>query len=897
MTEDVRIESFGPGIKGWATEETLAKILSEIKGLSKLSEKQLKSLGNNIKGASGGNTDDFKSLTKAMNDFEDSLEEVTDELDDTEQTISKYNKTSAKTNKTLKLLDKGFSGLVSGLSLVAGSMFGQVKQYSDAIQSGMALSGGFNNAEVSLQTFIKATGTANIAVRDMISLQKEYGAAINYFGMNSFANASKNISKHVIQFGIASLEASQLLASWADTQRILGIQSNLTNKREMDRAKSSIETYDKWSKILGKSAAEIQQMAFSDLKVDTVAAYLQDSSKQVVDVFQDIATTLAGTGVGDKVLAAIANPITALSELSTELYKVGPSGTAAVEALKDLSVAAKTGNKALTEQMLNNFMKTFSKIDTQLAQQMGQTGLFNAITSVNVQLQQMAAMSKVELKQKSKEREAYANITNTVTRLSKVFEQVVSSIWTADFTSALSGAISSLSKSLEDNSSAITKSLGSLVSKLGDGLVPFITKTLPVLIDGLSGFTTSVVAITKKTNEWLENTSNDITTSGGVGSYLGDKLVVYLKESISGMDWGLIAATIGGAIAIGLTAMFASAKIFGAATAGIGKGVGGGISSLLEGIGKGVGKGVGGILTGLATGLKAFANPQVAIGGVALGAVIAALGAGVAGATWLISGTLEKFANGIRHIETLDGNKLTKIGQGIKDLGLGLLGLGAGNLANTISGIGSSISSLVGLGGDSPFDLITKFANSSAITSGGLLSINKTLAEFAPNFAILTKAMAGEYNFDLDDFADDLDDIDLEKIKGLSMGLASISAIKSSTSTTMKDISSSIKDGADHASRYATNIKQLANQFTRLDSAISPELYKMPLTTTVQQPLPEIISTPAKENSKIPATGRQEQDEVNNSMRDSLSALKELTALAARQLDELTKIKKHTRKN
>lgn len=102
------------------------------------------------------------------------------------------------------------------------------------------------------------------------------------------------------------------------------------------------------------------------------------------------------------------------------------------------------------------------------------------------------------------------------------------------------------------------------------------------------------------------------------------------------------------------------------------------------GVGKagslGAGAKIESILTGIANGMKAFANPQVAIGGVVMAGIMAtavlAIGAALAGATWLMGKALPTLAEGLKSFNQIDGMNLAKVGLGLLSLSLGMLAFG-----------------------------------------------------------------------------------------------------------------------------------------------------------------------------------------------------------------------------
>lgn len=92
--------------------------------------------------------------------------------------------------------------------------------------------------------------------------------------------------------------------------------------------------------------------------------------------------------------------------------------------------------------------------------------------------------------------------------------------------------------------------------------------------------------------------------------------------------------------------------------------------------GGGMLSGIGSALKGAAAGLKAFANPQVMLGAAGFGVAIAAIGAGIAAAAWLMGKALPTLAEGLGKIGELDGSKLGAAAMGIGKIGLSLLAFG-----------------------------------------------------------------------------------------------------------------------------------------------------------------------------------------------------------------------------
>ena len=182
-------------------------------------------------------------------------------------------------------------------------------------------------------------------------------------------------------------------------------------------------------------------------------------------------------------------------------------------------------------------------------------------------------------------------------------------------------------------------------------------------------------------------------------------------------------------IAGAFAALFALKAVSGAFVTGIGSLFGGGGgkgsapgtagSSKTSGGAK-VGKNVGGFLGGLgegvlkgaAAGLRAFAHPMVPVGAAAIGAAIVAIGAGIAGASWILGKALPTFVDGLKSFEDLDGDALGSAATGMVKLSGAMAAFGAGTavagLGSLVGGITQGIVSL--FGGDDPLQKVIKFS-------------------------------------------------------------------------------------------------------------------------------------------------------------------------------------------
>ena len=227
-------------------------------------------------------------------------------------------------------------------------------------------------------------------------------------------------------------------------------------------------------------------------------------------------------------------------------------------------------------------------------------------------------------------------------------------------------------------------------------------------------------------------------------SFVENGLFSGLQEALSsGLSGGLATALASGAVIAAIAGVFAAKAITsrvadmlgggresrrgGRTGGGLGRAAGGGIA----GLGRGIGAGISGLGNGLAAaGMKA---PAIALGGLAIGGAILAIGAGVAGATWLMGEALPNLAEGLESFSDLDGNNLKRVAVGLGAMSLALGVFGAGT---AIASVGNTISNIIdSLPGKSPLEKLIEFGN-APVNSTAVESNAKALKAFG-------EAMAG----------------------------------------------------------------------------------------------------------------------------------------------------------
>lgn len=290
----------------------------------------------------------------------------------------------------------------------------------------------------------------------------------------------------------------------------------------------------------------------------------------------------------------------------------------------------------------------------------------------------------------------------------------------------------------------------------------------------------------------------------------------------------------------------------GAGSASAGRGVGRGAASLGTGIGQGLGGLTSGILSGIAKGLEAFSNPKVLIGATMLGASITVIGAGIAGASWLLGKSLPTLAEGMKSLEDLDGEKLKSVGIGVAAVGGGLLAFGSASVIGSVtSAFGSLVDGIAGMfGAKSPIEKLKEFA-----------VVGNELGKSAEGFTAFKMAITDMPLQNLSFTDKQLENLDIgtAKLRRLSGTLASVReemksisspSITEAVTGAIKDIGTTItaKLGGDKVAKEKT----VETLMTDLNSKVDRLNNNMANLVAIQErvaPSVEKTATYAKRNS------------------------------------------------
>lgn len=154
------------------------------------------------------------------------------------------------------------------------------------------------------------------------------------------------------------------------------------------------------------------------------------------------------------------------------------------------------------------------------------------------------------------------------------------------------------------------------------------------------------------------------------------------------------------------------------------------IAKAMGKLGKGVGEAIKNLMKGVAGGLTAFANPKILLGATFFAASIAIIGAGIAGAAWILGKALPTLADGMKSFEELDGDRLIDVGLGMMSIAGGLAAMGAGSVVSGIGGlVGGAFAKLGELvGAKSPLVMLEEFSKADIDTEKAIKNADAMVA-------------------------------------------------------------------------------------------------------------------------------------------------------------------------
>jgi hypothetical protein len=829
VAERTYIDGFGAGVKKWASEETAKEIASVLKDMHLLSQKQEKALTKlalNAAGSSGTAPDAgaFGDLTDAINDITDAANDSAAQTQQDTQATQENTTATRSSSLAMKLFKASVAAAGASIVYAFGASFGavfkQARMVADLNASGIQLASVIDGQILGgLNSFGQATLAANLSFKELSDLSKKYGAVLNKFGIQAFAETSRSVTKDLNSLGITSAESSELVAEYLQSRRFMTYQEQMTQQQQSRAAATMIRQIDRFSTAFGESRAALMASSTKGLEQVDVQSFLKSATDNTRTIFEDLSARFSGAEFGElqtSLLQAVSNPIVQQTEMFEALRKGG--ATEAMNALVELNQATRTGNVQLAEVKRNQLMAALRNADTELSQLIGAEGQMLR-NFVNQSKNHYDLMTKSQNADADTEAARIVNLQNSFRNISKFFERVsIDMLGNQEFTDAFSESMELLSASFTANGPKLATAFSGVVL----AVVPLIAKALPYIItmfDKLTEWASGVGDTMDKVNPetWFDNLNF---------SSMPFTIAKYMGLAIAG---GVGVAIIGGAIGSGIASLLSKVAFGGGSSGG----------GLFGSMFKGVGKGIGAIMQGFANGLAAFghAGPAVLKGAAVISAVVVLLSGAVALGMAAISLALPGFAKGLRAFDELNGDNLAKVGDGVMKLGAGLAAMGAGKIMDVFGSLGQAIMGFFTGEKQGPIEMLKMFAGLSDTVGPGIAKLGNALSGFLPSLNALIDTAARTKDMDMSDFVGSLDSLTNLNLDSANLTIASVlvdtnvidtSALQAKIDTALSDMNqtqlrqvpvtkidaSSIKEARSskmHASETKQRIRDLNN--------------------------------------------------------------------------------------
>ena len=725
MADEVEISNVG-GENGVASEATLASLLRAMERMS---------------GAAGSNSSDAaraaRRLRDAQRDAAGSTEDNTDARDENTEAIESASEATGRLARAIVEVTGNLIGVLASSVVDLGSVLLSSKTQLSDFAEKLPFIGGILGSLVgilddSIATFrqLSSVGAAfgnsiedmrlsatqlELGLDEMASFVSSNSEALRLLsgtvtdGVNRFKAINKTIKDTgdfaaLKNLGFTVEEINEGMADYTALQARLGRLQRMDSRQIANGSARYLEQLDRLAKVTGQSRKEL---AASMLQQSQDAAFRALQNNLSGDAAENFRSSMA---LIDTLPESVANGLKDLADGIPQtaegialLTTIGPEIQSAMK-----SVAKGADPQVLIEAIgaaghdIEKFVGGSADQQAAIIAQFRQTQ--PEIAAVLDAATKMKNFGTKEMSAARAEQAKRAETTATLTEFDDTLRTFRATIAKAFIKSGIfekmAGGVASVADLLEKTlaSDEFAASLKNISSKIKE----FLTDIQDVGI-----------------KEAFKNLFKEDGPFAGLGTMISDVIKSALKETLPMIGVGLVALFGGVYLAKKISSAFTG--LLGGLLGGGGGGDDdgpdrGGRRGRRGGAGRGLGGFLGnlggGIMKGAAAGLKAFANPKVVLGAVNLGLVIAAIGAGIAGAAWITSKAMPSFAAGMKSFEDLDGGALKEAGKGMLLVSAGMASFGA---ASVISGVGSLVGSIFeGLNGffdgDSPLEKLKKFA-------------------------------------------------------------------------------------------------------------------------------------------------------------------------------------------
>ena len=672
-----------------ATETTLLELVKAVQAMAKNS------------GGTGSSEagKQVENLGKKADIAEDKIEDLGDSAETTSNKLRSAFDTVFKSATGLaeefliggdRLSDftSHISGAIKEIPLIGGVLGGAVQLFVGVIDSQIDAFRQLSNTGMTFGTSLfdakKAATEAGLSMSTFTATVTANAESLALLGggASEGARVFKNVSgivqnefgRQFSALGLQMEETAQFTADYLELQTRLGRGQRMSQQQLADGAGAYIKQLDYLSKVTGKQREQIAQELkeqSADKRLKAMFAGMDEDRRAQI---QSTLSVIEGASpeMADAVKNMIATGGVPVSDFGKSMVRMNPR-------LGEMAAGLANGTVS-QEEYLAEVRKTAQGLEGMSDEQRRFIGTTQALGhSVYDADLAMMGMGKIGL-------QSAKALTEQERQMKKGNAGLL------DFERRLTQARNVIFGAL------IESGIFQEVEKAFSGVVDYFTSD-----DGIASMKEVVDNVAESIKGFIEDVKEF-----GLGATL---------KKLVGDAFGSLGDMMGSAF----TSMLTNPKVLGAVAAaflamkaakGIGGMMGGGGGKAAGGAGAAIGKGAGAGMKGLASGIAAFANPAVAIGAVVFGAAIAAIGAGIAGATFLVGKALPTLAEGMKSFEELDGRALIDTGKGMGAIGLGLAAFGAGSavsgLGNLVGGISEGILGL--FGGDDPLTKLEKFS-------------------------------------------------------------------------------------------------------------------------------------------------------------------------------------------
>jgi len=761
LADEVEIINVG-GDNGVASEATLAALLRAMEKMA---------------GAAGVNPKELKDNTKKLNEqLKSGVTVQTKNTDALKKDTKATGSATAATNKFTNAIKgaalgaigsllgsvKGMAeALISGqedistfaqhipivggyLTVLTGLIDANVESFRELSRVGGTFGDGLNEIRQLATDAAMPLGEFTQLISQNSETMRQFGAGTAQ-GARNFAVMSKQFrdgpGKALTAIGFTAQELNETLLDYAEIQgRQMGAE-RLSGRESLQRAAEFGEQLQLLSAITGKRREQIAEEMKQNQADARVRLAMANMSREEAERFNaNLATADAGLrdALTDMADGVANNPTAQAFTVASETFR---------QRAKDI--------ENMSPEEFNNFMVTVREESERYQRSLGAGA--EAVMNANqgmadvfnfaardaqrrrITEEEAAKLRKDQLEQQKRD-DSILNFQNSIRDLRA---SLMDTLIKSGVLETLQNAFGSLATALGDPKRMqgfkdALRTAAEAIKTFIDNFTNFDLKT--ALFGGTADKTITDANgnVIHEAGDQIEGLVGNLFGEGGpfakalegVGTAIGDAFKSMLLNNWEYILGGFVAlfaakavvSTVAGAIASLFTGGAIANRLGGGGGGGrSNRGGGGGrgssraASNAGSGIGNFIGNVGGGALQGAARGLAAFANPLVVAGAAALGAAIAAIGAGIAGATWLVGNSLPSLTEGLKGFEELDGGKLIDAGKGMAAVAAGMAAFGAGS---AVAGLGALVGSITegiaGLfGAEDPLDKVKRFGEAN----------------------------------------------------------------------------------------------------------------------------------------------------------------------------------------